>query len=257
MQETWVCSLGQEDPLEKGMATHFSVTAWRIPWTEESGRLQSMVLQRVGHNWVTNTLWEAYWFFSVVGNISLETSKSFLSLPLSLPDSLSLFFWPSAFLSPSLCAVLNFTHYVWGRSPFHWCSEGTLIWGLRCLQLRFFFLHFPPGSSAELLLKFLDLSLALGLQAFHPGLVCVQIHTGFSPWLLSTIHSVACPIPFQDSFSYSPFYPLQYSWTSLVAQLVKSLPAMWPGFNPWVGKIPRRRERLPTPVFCPREFHGL
>ena len=50
MQETWVCSLGQEDPLEKGMATHFSVTAWRSPWTEESGRLQSMVLQRVGHN---------------------------------------------------------------------------------------------------------------------------------------------------------------------------------------------------------------
>ena len=90
MQETWVCSLGQEDPLEKGMATHFSVIAWRIPWTEESGRLQSMVLQRVGHDWVTNTLWEAYWFFSVVGNISLEASKSFLSLPLSLPDSLSL-----------------------------------------------------------------------------------------------------------------------------------------------------------------------
>ena len=50
VEESWVCSLGQEDPLEKGMATHFSVIAWRIPWTEESGRLQSMVLQRVGHN---------------------------------------------------------------------------------------------------------------------------------------------------------------------------------------------------------------
>ena len=42
MQETWVQSLGQEDPLEKGMATHSSVLAWRIPWIEESGRLQSM-----------------------------------------------------------------------------------------------------------------------------------------------------------------------------------------------------------------------
>ena len=42
MQETWVQSLGQEDPLEKGMATHSSILAWRIPWTEESGRLQSM-----------------------------------------------------------------------------------------------------------------------------------------------------------------------------------------------------------------------
>jgi len=42
MQETWVRSLGWEDPLEKGMATHSSILAWRIPWTEETGRLQSM-----------------------------------------------------------------------------------------------------------------------------------------------------------------------------------------------------------------------
>ena len=53
-------------------------------------------------------------------------------------------------------------------------------------------------------------------------------------------------------------YPLQYSWTSLVAQLVKNLPAMWETwFNPWVGKIPWRRERLPIPVLWPGEFHGL
>ena len=50
MQETWVQSLGQEDPLEKGMATHSSILAWRIPWTEESGGLQSMGSQRVGHD---------------------------------------------------------------------------------------------------------------------------------------------------------------------------------------------------------------
>ena len=50
MQETWVQSLGQEDPLEKGMATHASILAWRIPWTEEPGVLLSMGLQRVGHN---------------------------------------------------------------------------------------------------------------------------------------------------------------------------------------------------------------
>ena len=42
MQEIWVQSLGQEDPLEKGMATHSSILAWRIPWTEEPGRLQPM-----------------------------------------------------------------------------------------------------------------------------------------------------------------------------------------------------------------------
>ena len=50
MQETWVQSLGPEDPLEKEMATHSSILAWRIPWTEEPGRLQSMGSQRVGHN---------------------------------------------------------------------------------------------------------------------------------------------------------------------------------------------------------------
>ena len=50
MQETWVQSLGQEDPLEKGMAMHSSILAWRIPWTEEPGGLQSLRLQRVGHD---------------------------------------------------------------------------------------------------------------------------------------------------------------------------------------------------------------
>ena len=46
----WVQSLGWDDPLEKGMATHFSILAWRILWTEEPGRLQSMGPQRFGHN---------------------------------------------------------------------------------------------------------------------------------------------------------------------------------------------------------------
>ena len=50
MQETWVRSLGWEDPLEKEMATHPSILAWRIPWTEEPGGLQSTGLQRVGHD---------------------------------------------------------------------------------------------------------------------------------------------------------------------------------------------------------------
>ena len=54
IQETWAQSLGQEDPQEKEMATHSSVLAWRIPWTEEAGRLQSMESQRVRHNWMTN-----------------------------------------------------------------------------------------------------------------------------------------------------------------------------------------------------------
>ena len=55
IQETRVRSLNQEDPLEKGMATHSSILAWRIPWTEEPGGLQFMGFQRVGHDWMTNT----------------------------------------------------------------------------------------------------------------------------------------------------------------------------------------------------------
>ena len=50
MQETWVRSLGREDPLEKEMATHSSTLAWKIPWAEERGRLQSIGPQRVGHD---------------------------------------------------------------------------------------------------------------------------------------------------------------------------------------------------------------
>ena len=53
MQETRVRSVGWEDLLEKEMATHSSILAWEIPWTEEPGSLQSMGLQGVGHDWVT------------------------------------------------------------------------------------------------------------------------------------------------------------------------------------------------------------
>ena len=55
MQEMWFQSLGQEDPLARGMVIHSSILAWRIPWTEEADGLQSMRSQRVRHNWVTYT----------------------------------------------------------------------------------------------------------------------------------------------------------------------------------------------------------
>ena len=56
--KTRVRSLGREDPLEKGMATHSSILAWRIPWTEDPDRLQSMRSQRLGHDWATNTFFQ-------------------------------------------------------------------------------------------------------------------------------------------------------------------------------------------------------
>ena len=55
MQETWLWSLGREDPLQKGLATHSSILAWRIPWTEEPGGLLSVGSQRIGRDWVTHT----------------------------------------------------------------------------------------------------------------------------------------------------------------------------------------------------------
>ena len=66
MQETQVQSLGREDALEKEMATHSNILAWKIPWTEEPGRLRSMG-HRVGHDWANTQAWkhsEKYWFIS-------------------------------------------------------------------------------------------------------------------------------------------------------------------------------------------------
>jgi len=60
MRETWILSLGQEDLLEKEMATHSSILAWRIPWTEEPGGLQSTGSQRVGHDWAISLTHSVY-----------------------------------------------------------------------------------------------------------------------------------------------------------------------------------------------------
>jgi len=57
MPETWVQSLGQEDPLKEERATHSSILAWRSPWTEKPGGLQSMGSQRVGHDSATNNMY--------------------------------------------------------------------------------------------------------------------------------------------------------------------------------------------------------
>ena len=63
MWETQVWSLHQEDPLEKGTTTHSSILAWRISWTQEPGRLQSMVSHRIGHNWASNTHAHTQWIW--------------------------------------------------------------------------------------------------------------------------------------------------------------------------------------------------
>ena len=75
MQETQVQTLGWEDPLEKGMETHCSILAWRIPWTEEPDELSSMELQRVGHDLVTNN----FTFHFVSGVLHLLSLILYLS----------------------------------------------------------------------------------------------------------------------------------------------------------------------------------
>ena len=103
VQETRVRSLAWEDPLDKGMATHHSIVAWRIPWIEEAGGLQSMGFQRVGHDWATNTFtchisWICFSLYLLSFSHCQLRSMTFLalgycnqflktSLPLSLPAS--------------------------------------------------------------------------------------------------------------------------------------------------------------------------
>ena len=78
MRETWVRSLDWEDPLEKEMAIHSSTIAWKIPWTEEPGRLQSMGSQRVGHDWVTSRHVKSALY---LGYVIRSMSSEFVCLP--------------------------------------------------------------------------------------------------------------------------------------------------------------------------------
>ena len=74
VRETWVRSLGREDPLEKRMATHSSILAWKIPWTEELGRLQPMESQRVGHDSATeHGMDRGAWQATVLGVAKSQT----------------------------------------------------------------------------------------------------------------------------------------------------------------------------------------
>ena len=78
MQEIWVRSLSQEDPLEKEIATHFSILAWRISWTGEPGGLQSMGLQRIGHDRATNNLAFTYFENAVALDLLLQLLYIFI-----------------------------------------------------------------------------------------------------------------------------------------------------------------------------------
>ena len=130
--ETWVQSLGQEDPLEKEMATHSSILAWKIPWTEEPGRLQFMGLQRVGHDWATK-------LNSSLKESNLGQGENFDLRPCSRP-------WPG---KPQCLFVhtLFCTEVPDDTSRHAWCWDGHR-WALWPTSGNFWKLH--SGSMQEM-----------------------------------------------------------------------------------------------------------
>ena len=118
--ETWVWSLSREDPLEKGMITHSSILAWRIPWIQEPGRLQSMTSHRVGHDWVTNTF---AFIFDVLWSIIFPFSFVILIWALSLfsLDESSKWFTNFIFSKNQLFVSLIFYIVFFAPSGSHSC----------------------------------------------------------------------------------------------------------------------------------------
>ena len=142
MQETQNQSLGGEDPLEKEMATHSSILAWRIPWAEEPGGLQSMGLQRVRHDWATKHIAEKPTLtrmrhpestvyirvhsrchpFNGLGQMCKDMCPSLSYRVLSLPETSSVLIYSSLFSSNLLQPIL----------PFPECLAVEIVWYEAC-----------------------------------------------------------------------------------------------------------------------------
>ena len=133
MWETWVHSLSWEDPLEKKMATHSSILAWRVPWTAELGGLQSMGLQRVWHDWAT----------SLSPSVSFCFSLHMLSMLFLRPCwyiSLKLVFLP--FPTPHHIKVILFLHLLEVFTQIS--SPWDLLWPSQNIQMCGFL--WPPSD---------------------------------------------------------------------------------------------------------------
>ena len=113
VRETWVRSLGGEDPLEKEIATYPSILAWEIPWTEEPGGLQFMQSQRVGHDWGTNT-------HIYIGNTfkALKSPRNFSTSPRSTLTLYDEVFGVDGIFLVDMLTLLLVSCSVWGE--IHW-----------------------------------------------------------------------------------------------------------------------------------------
>ena len=150
VQETQVWSMGQEDPLEKGMAPHSSILAWRIPWTEEPGGLQSMGLQRVRHDWRTNTPW----MWLVIRHLRFNESKI---EPITEVLLLRLAY-------SSTCLPSSQHHF---QSSFHYLRSASHLWFCS------FPLIFLLGANYYVLLV-LSLTISLLHVVSLPGWGCIM-----------------------------------------------------------------------------------
>ena len=114
MQDTWVWSLGWEDSLEKRMATHSSILAWSIPWTEESGGLQSMGSWRVGHDWATFTFLTFLGWWKIGGREKNQKNKrDRKSATLAgKKDQLLVELWNNKFLGSKITVDSDYNHKV-------------------------------------------------------------------------------------------------------------------------------------------------
>ena len=135
MWETWVQSRGQKDPLKKEMATHSSTLPWKIPWMEEPGKLQSMGLQRVAHDWAASLQRRS------TEVLTLYKSLSILHFTCSSNPLTPVYLWSPFLFSPLLSALQSF----WLLLVL---EHGTHSSVLRWLHLLFTFLKF---SSVEYL----------------------------------------------------------------------------------------------------------
>ena len=122
VQKTRVWSLGQEDSLEKGMATHSSILAWKIPWTEEPGLLQSKGSQRVRHDWATNT-WHPYDF--LWQNVYLGLLPTFWLVCFSVTElyKLSVYFGNSVLVNCIICKYFLPFHRLSFHCGFFCCAK--------------------------------------------------------------------------------------------------------------------------------------
>ena len=177
MRETWVRSLGWEDPLEKEMATHSSTLAWRIPWTEEPGRLQSMGSQRVRHDWATSLSLSLSVYSCHLFLISSASVKSLAFLTFIVP----IFEWNVALVSLIfLKRSVVFPILLFPSISLHWSLRKAVLPLLAILwnsAFRQVYLSFSPVPFTSLLFSAIckassDNHFAL-LHFFFLGLVLV------------------------------------------------------------------------------------